>query len=377
MRRNIFSNLTLVFSVAGVILLLLPFAAFAQDETVRTPEEILAQAGETPTADAIRELFINCSAWDEAHQDVQESSKQALIDLGAITVPTLLEYLPSTNVQKRVTLDEIIAAIGNPAAQYLIPYLQDADSETRRHAATLLGETAFINKIEDKSVPGPSPEDRAAIDALTAALEVETDWHAKASVIGSLGKMRDPGQIALLSEYLADEEQALRLAAAVALGRIPDQEAVMPLIRAFSDPLMNVRQAAVLALGMQAMGNLAFEALAGAVSLPPSGMTGRLCALEALTRYLQAVASDDTNRTTEQRTRAFSLASGLLSTGSDSAEWQVRGYACALLGYTYDEKAMSLLDEVALGEQHPFVLGKIEEAREVLQEGKPVESKNQ
>ena len=365
---NIISLLAVMFA----FLVFLPCAVMAQDEVARTPEEILTEAGEIPTAEAIRELFINCSAWDELHEPVKVSSKEALIELGALAVPTLMDYLPSTNVLKRVTLDEIITAIGHPAAEYLIPHLQDEEGRVRRHAAYLLGDTAAINALEDPTALGPLEEDLPAIEALAAALEVETDWHSTASILGAIGKMRDPEQIMVLEGYLDDEEQALRLAAVVALGRIPDQEVVRPLIHAFADPLMNVRQAAVLALSTETNGNLAFEALVGSVGLHASGLTGRLCAIESLTRYLSIVESSDSNRVEEQRKRAFDLTTDLLSNNNDPDIWQVRGYACMLTAYTYDEEAVALLEGLSETEEHPFVIGKIEEAIDILEQGRPV-----
>ena len=139
--------------------LLVPARLPAEDELVRTPEEILAEAGEVPSPEAIRELFINCSSWDQEHEEVKEPSKQALIELGALAVPTLLEYLPSTNVLKRVTLDDVIRGIGHPAAEFLVPYLESEDDRTRRH------------RIEHAQVVSPADIPRFAALGVIASMQ--------------------------------------------------------------------------------------------------------------------------------------------------------------------------------------------------------------
>ena len=345
-------------------------SAFAQNEP-RPPEEILSDSGAIPSADMIRELFINCSSWDEAHEPYTDSSKQALIDMGALAVPILLENLGTTNVLKRVTLDEIIKAIGHDSAQFLIPYLQSENPDTRRHAANLIGETAAIKSSEDLSEKGPHPDDQLALDALVSALIIETDWHVSSSLIGALGYMRDSSEIDLIAGYITDDEQALRLSAVVALGRIPDQEAVPHLIAAFSDPVMTVRQAAVLSLSTKTMGNLGFESLIGTVKLSPFGTASRICALESLYRYLQAVASDDSNIADMQRKRVFDMVFDLWSTSEELISWQTKGFSCMVLAYTYDERAQGFLDQIETLVRHPFILGKIREARTILQTGRP------
>jgi HEAT repeat protein len=349
------------------------YPAQSQDEsTARTAEEILTEAGETPTPDAINELFINVSEWDEAHSEVQEESRDALIEMGALAVPTLLEnWLSSVDVRRRVELDAIIGEIGHPAAQYLIPYLQSDEYYTRKHAAYLLGDTAAIGELDDPLAIGPLPDDEAALEALVEELQTENDWHVIQSVLGAIGTMRDPTRIELLSTYLTNEEESVRLAATIALGRIPVQEAVPKIMEAFSDEVMSVREAAVLALSTKTMGNLAFEALVGRAILPATGTRIRLCSLEALKRYLDTIATEETPRAAEQRARAYDAAKTVLEVARGDEMWRARGYAVELIGHTWNPDAVAFLETQRTMERHPFILGKIDEAIETIMEGRP------
>lgn len=368
MKRLVFISLW----IAIPLLYFLVPAIYAQDEVVRTPDEILSETGDISTPEAIRELFINCSSWDEEHAGVETASKDKLIELGALAVPVLLEYLPSENVEKRVTLDDIIRAIGPPACQYLIQYLNDVEAYTRQHAAYLIGDTAAANLLESPAQLGPVPEDVPAIRSLRNAMDIETDWHVKRALIESLGKMRDPSQIQTIAIYLENEEQALRLSAVNSLCDIPDQAAVIEIIRAFGDPVMNVRQAAVAALSTITIGNLGFELLVGTMGLSPAGLTGQQCAVESLSGFLGAIASRDDTRSDGQRRRAYDAALYVLDAERSANVWSLRGFAYELTGYTYHPNAAEFLSGRLVSEKHPFARCKILKALERLEAGRPV-----
>jgi len=350
--------------------------AIAQDDEipVRTPEEILEGMGDIPTVEAIHELFINCSEWDEARADVRDASRQALIDMGHLAVSTLLdEWIEAVDLRRRIELDNIINGIGFDATQYLIPYVEHSDYNVRRHAAYLIGNVAFIKTLEDTEALGLLDEDVPAMDALIAGLEVETDWHATRTFLNAIGQLRDPEQIELLSSYLADDEESVRLGAVLGLGKIPSQDAASRLIRAFSDEEMTVRQAAVLAVSTKTMGNFGFEALIGGSILSPGGTSPRLCALESLWRYLNSIKSDHSDYVWEQRLRAYTTAVSVIDSNLDDSKWQVRGYAIEVIGYTYGGEAGAYLESLLEDESNPFVIGKIEEALNRLDEGMPEE----
>jgi len=359
-------------------LLLLPSIiagmAFAQDISPRPPSEILPPAGESPSPDMIRELFINCSEWDEAHSPFQEESRQALIDLGSLAVPTLLEgWLASVDIRRRVELDTIVREVGSDSAQFLIPYLESNDPYTRRHAAYLLGDTAAIGESENPLALGPHENDLPAMQALSDALESETDWTVMQSIIGAMGYMRDPSLIDTIRVYLTHDEEALRLSAAISLGRIPHQDIIHPLMSAFSNEIGTVRMAAVLALSTKTNGNLSFEALNGACIQPSGASHARLCALETLRRYMENISTIHEKNADDQRLRCYSTAESVLTNETNRPGWNVRAYAVELMGWTYNEEAVSFLQEYTATEDHPLVIGKINEALERLMEGQPPE----
>ena len=367
-------KLKILFTGLMVLLLLTAVSpgANAEDPIVRTPEEILAEAGDVPTPEAIHELFINCSEWDEPHADVRDSSRQALVDMGVPVVQPLLdEWIASVDLRRRIELDDIITKIGNGSTPYLIPYLINDDFIVRNHAAYLIGTVAFIKTLEDPKAVGPTSEDKPALDAVLAALQVETDWHVTRTLLTTIGEIRDPTQIELIATYLTNEEEAVRLGAVIGLGRIPTQASAAAAIRGFTDRMMSVRQAAVLAVSTPTLGKFAFDALLGGAVLSPAGESPRLCSMEALWRYLSAIATDHSDYAWEQRRRAYSTAVSIIDASLDDASWRVRGYAVEVIGYTYGGEAVHYLEALKEKETNPFVIGKIDEALERLDAGIP------
>lgn len=76
-------------------------------------------------------------------------------------------------------------------------------------------------------------------------------YRAKAFAINTLGKMRSKKAVPVLLNYLKDVKRDIRIASAKALGDIADKSAVSHLLdRSIEDPEVNVRKAAIEALGM-------------------------------------------------------------------------------------------------------------------------------
>ena len=370
MEKSLTRILIFTFLIAGIFYF--PATAVnSQEITGETVEVILAEVGPIPTVDQIRELFINASEWDEEHEAMRYVSGDALVELGVVVVPTILDgWLSSVDLRRRIELDNIVTEIGHPAAQYIIPWLENEDSYTRRHASYLLGDTAWIKRLEDPMEIGPIDADVAAINALKAMLSTETEWEVISSAVAALGMFRDPGQIGFLASYLNNEEEAVRKAAVLGLSRIPDQRVVPEIIRAFSDPVTTVRQTAVLALATPSMGNLAFETLIGGAILSPSGQTARLCALETLARHLEAIAVERTDFAASHRIRAYDTVVSIID-NPQTNDWLVRGYAVVIIGHTYHPDAEGYLQGLLGREEHPFITGKINEALDTLEAGMP------
>ncbi|MCX6645875.1 MAG: HEAT repeat domain-containing protein [bacterium] len=344
----------------------------AQENPVRSAEEILAGQETNPSREAIRELFINGSSRDERHAPVAAGCKQALINLGMAVIPALLEdYLSSDDLLFGIALDQIIGAAGHPATEFLIPYLESSDSYTRRSAAYLIGMVSAASRLEDPLALGPLDDDLPAINTLKAALAVEQDWHAVRPILEALGAMRDPEMVELIAGYLKNEEQAVRLSAVAALSRIPTPGSASYLASAFSDEEMTVRESAVLALSTPIMGKLAIanNLFQDRIRIQESTRI-RLCSLEAYARYLEAIASDTSNDAVFAREQAAMFRS-IIESELDPGDWQTRGYIVQVLGFTYIPDVMEYLQNLRQAELHPFVLQKIDEALLRLEAGQP------
>lgn len=89
-------------------------------------------------------------------------------------------------------------------------------------------------------------------DELIGLLERDRlKYRAKAFAINTLGKMRSKKAVPVLLTYLKDVKRDIRIASAKALGDIAEKSAVSHLLdRSIEDPDVNVRKAAIEALGM-------------------------------------------------------------------------------------------------------------------------------
>ena len=342
--------------------------AAAKEAEVRTPGEILAPFEGLPSTEALLELFVNASEWDASHQKVRDSSKEALIKLGPEILPPLLEeYLSSTDLRRRITLDDIVRAIGRPASAPLLEHLKSGDAQARRHAAYLLGDTSYAASLEDPAALGPFKEDRRAARALLKASRSEKDEKVLRSIVGALGKMRNPERVKRISSHLTAPSEPLRLSAAVSLGSIPHVSAAKALLAALGDEAGSVRQAAVLSLSSPSLGRAGFDALLDRIPALPAPSREKLCCLEALARYLGNISSEEGEPAETHRRAAFEKAREWLREHDDEEEWLLRGYLVSVIGQSgVVPGAVELLEEARAGEDQPFVTVRIEQALKKL-----------
>jgi HEAT repeat protein len=334
-------------------------------------QQIINDSAQIPSRQTILDLFYQCITVDNPLDPAVISSRTTLIEMGAIIVPTLLTgYLGTEDTRAKSELNWIITGIGYPTSQFLIPYLSSPSPSIRVNAAWLLGEVSSISAHENDCDPGPLPEDRAAIDALKASIEGETVVSVVSAELVSLGKMRDPGQIELLARYLHNQDETLRIGAVSALGYIPDQLVIAPLMSAFSDPQLSVRRSAVMALSSPFLGNIAFEALLGGAVMSLAGDEGQRCALQSLVLFLGSVEGEQP-RPEQQRKRAFDIAGMIIRKEISQDSWALRGLAVDLIGYTNQPDAIGFLEGLRRSEKHPFVLQRIELSIDRLQKLNP------
>jgi HEAT repeat protein len=191
-------------------------------------------------ADRSEELLVQRMADGLLHDD-PEKRRDAVAKIAARPQPALsLLFLAAEDPNDRVRLAALSGLSGcrQPAASHLFRrFLRDRNAALRLAAlrglatidARLLGDSELMATIED-----PEPAVRRAAAALLG-------WRREG------GKVRR-GVLSALGFALYDDEEAVRLAAAEALGAAGDERAVFSLIRALRDESENVREAALRSL---------------------------------------------------------------------------------------------------------------------------------
>ena len=171
-----------------------------------TERDLPGDAGETDEAYYHR-LFIQCGTWLEQYKDAKPVAQAKLVEIGtpalAYLVPT---YLGSDDIRFRVTLEEIINAVGPPAVPTLVKYVADPKPALRQRIAGLLG-----GLDHPESLP-----------VLRSRLGVEDDLIVLPALLDGIGR-RGVGVADLvepLAGYLDHGDERLRRNAAVALGRV-------------------------------------------------------------------------------------------------------------------------------------------------------------
>lgn len=98
-----------------------------------------------------------------------------------------------------------------------------------------------ISKIGDKA--------KDAVPHLLVMLKKDNDPRVRAAVLITLGEIDDPRRVAGFIHGLSDERMENRIMAAeAALGRVADDEAIVPLIKALDDIHFDVKFAAMTSL---------------------------------------------------------------------------------------------------------------------------------
>jgi hypothetical protein len=287
--KHISVTLPVLLMAACCIPALCSSDAAAENATAaRTPETILSEAGSPPDAAAVLELFRNASEWDAKHVDVRYSSQDALIELGADSLePVLQQYLSSTDVRRRITLNTIVQKIGPPAAVPLIPHTRAADAVTRSNAYALLGAVSVAAQQENPAAAGPFPEDADTSAAFLEGLRVESDETVLRTILSSAGRLRDPEWVDRIAPFLDHAAEPVRLQAVIGLGYIPHAAAAGALVRALDDDLGSVRQAAVFALSEPVLCELYFDDLIALAESTVPGHRRQLIVLDILKRYFR------------------------------------------------------------------------------------------
>jgi len=130
-----------------------------------------------------------------------------------------VEGLKSDDPEVVRTATVSLREMGSDTINYLIPAIKDMDARSRGHAADALRQVSL------------------AVPALVAVLndKNEKDAAVRAASADVLGKMGAAAKDSVpdLAAALGDEDESVRVAAAMALGEIKDGRAIEPLVAAF------------------------------------------------------------------------------------------------------------------------------------------------
>lgn len=211
-----------------------------------------------PAARPLLEVALN-----SPDKDVRTNATKALVAIGAVAVPEMVEAVKSgkptmkvgaatalgrlqtpraisaligalsaKETEVRLACRDALVAIGEPSVEPLVAALTNTSPLTRRHAAEALGEIRDPRGAEPLMVC-VSDENRLVRLAATYAL----------------GKVGQPVATELLIRTLGDADREMREGAAVSLGQIADPRAVPRLVALLEDPIEAVREQAAAALG--------------------------------------------------------------------------------------------------------------------------------
>jgi HEAT repeat protein len=162
----------------------------------------------------------------------RERAAQDLIRLGADAVPALMESLQTQDLGLVAIYQQILARI--PSAS------QDLAKALRTAHPLIRGRVAEVFAIS---------RDKTAVPVLLEALRGEY-FTVRARAAIALGSIGEANVIPELFPLLKDREEEVRIAACVALGKLRDPSTFDELANVIlDDPIIEVRQAAVRALG--------------------------------------------------------------------------------------------------------------------------------
>ena len=299
-------NLYLILIIAVFLTVSLNVFADNTDDKARTPDEILAEFKDDinndsspisklqPSKEAIWELFLNVSEWDEKHKTVRDSSRKALIELGEKVVPVILEkYLATTDVRRRIERIAVLKGIGEKSLKYLIPHIKSNDMFERANAAQIIYALAE-DKLKQEgvlisSLDNEKFEKKDAIrKTLVEAIKKENKAIALRSLVYALGTIGDENHIDILSAFFKHDDESVRLSTVKGLGFIINKKVVSIIIdKGFTDEISTVRQASIVALSRKIMGKTSFDLIIEHAQNENNTLQKRLCCLETINFYLE------------------------------------------------------------------------------------------
>ncbi len=166
----------------------------------------------------------------EENAGLRNAAVETLTRMGRDSVPMLLDQSGCPDHDVRKFIIDILGDIADPAAiPVLIRGLEDADSNVRAAAAENLGKLKTAE----------------AVPALLKAMH-HPDLLLQFTILDALSRIASPVPLSALLPY--KNEKLLRKTLIDCLGKAGDASVINELVAALTDPMRNVREAAVLAL---------------------------------------------------------------------------------------------------------------------------------
>jgi HEAT repeat protein len=243
--------------VAGYTQVLSSFDSFVRSRAVRA----LGCLGDT----GIIEILIP-RLGDEKH--VRTDAEEALVKLGATQEQILDGYiraLTSQNAEGRYDVVSIVGKLGDErAVPPLIQCLNDKETRVRWNAAYELANFNDMRAIKplmkclERDVKANVRKaaawalgklgDKNAVNSLIKSLD-DKHWEVRSNAYEALARIGDARAIRPLLSKLKDRDTSVRRSAAETLGKIGDRRAVRPLTALLNDPDKFCRADAARALG--------------------------------------------------------------------------------------------------------------------------------
>lgn len=187
-----------------------------------------AQPADVKLADDLELLFLQASAQAEALQHIVTPARDKLIEMKEKAIPYLLDQLSTDLVREQLALTETLPKMGDSA----YPYFQKGLEDNK--------ETSFIISIIGLT------KDPAAFYLIEPYLNQDNAYCYIA--IKASGDLKNPQAIPFLITLLKDKSVAVRREAAIALQKLPSENAFEALIDCLNDQYQEVRYSAEIAL---------------------------------------------------------------------------------------------------------------------------------
>jgi len=303
-------------------------------ESGEEPEKKEYAQRDTLKKDAtVEELFETASLWEVAeNKERVRNARERLKDMGLKAIEYVIENKMETKSGLELrAIEELAKAHPDSIEPLLLELIKDESRRKRGNGIWVLG------KIKSKN----------SVDSLTAALSEKRNWRLRNTILRALGEIEERKASQVIIPYLDDEKERVKITSARALGRLKNENAIMPLIASLKKPFFTVRLACE--NGIVAIGDSAVVPLLNTLEETKDAKTV-FHSISALGRIAQ-----DIDSVTQRKTRL--RIKKVLLPYLDKEERSLRAQAVKALSLLNDEDINELLKSKKNYETDPFVIG--------------------